>query len=519
MTTTGAVAAGDKVTAEAAAEILGEGGNAFDAALAAVMTACVAEPVLSSLAAGGFLLARPAHGEPLLYDFFCQTPGRLPRIEDIEFTPIHADFGPATQEFHIGMGAMAVPGFVAGLFAVHRDLGRLPFARLAVPALRAARDGVVISDLQSFILQAVAPIYRWNESGRRIYTSPTEPGQLLQGGDRFAMPEFADVLEALVGEGPELFYRGEIARAIARKSEEAGGVLNMADLNAYRVERRRPLSISYGGADILTNPAPSSGGPLLAFALGLLDTVGDLPTLADGPRHCLLASAMALSNQARRDGDLVEHCSDVAVRRLLSSEFMTAYLDQIRGLAEKTGGTTHISVIDGQGNAAALSVSNGEGNGHVLPDTGIMLNNMLGEEDLNPTGFFNWQPDSRITSMMAPTVAATAQGEILALGSGGSNRIRSAILQVLVNHLALDMPLGDAVSAPRIHYERGLLNIEHGHDPETVAALSAEFDERQDWPDLNFFFGGVHAVSADIGAGDFVAAGDPRRGGIARICR
>lgn len=513
----GAVAAGDAVTAAAAAEILADGGNAYDAVLAALLAACVAEPVLSSLAGGGFMLARPAQGDPLLYDFFCQTPGRRPREEDIEFEPVHADFGTAVQEFHIGMGAMAVPGVVAGLFAVHDDLGRLPFARLAEPALRAAREGIAYSELQSFILAAVEPIFRWSEEGSRIFASPTAPGKLLQGCDHLLMPDFSVTLEALVVEGPTLFYEGEIARAIAGLCDEKGGALSLADLASYRVERRVPLAIDYNDAKILTNPAPSSGGPLLAFALSLLAGAGDLAALGNGAREQVLATAMALSNRARRDGDLLEHCGDEQVARLLSADFMADYLAEISGLAEKVGGTTHISVIDGEGNAAALSVSNGEGNGHILPGTGIMLNNMLGEEDLNPNGFFRWRTDARITSMMAPSMAVLADGGTLALGSGGSNRIRSAILQVLLNVLSLGQPLAQAVTAPRIHYERDLLNIEHGHHGDTEEILKAAFENSQTWPDLNFFFGGVHAVSHHPATAAFEAAGDPRRGGVARI--
>jgi gamma-glutamyltranspeptidase/glutathione hydrolase len=196
---------------------------------------------------------------------------------------------------------------------------------------------------------------------------------------------------------------------------------------------------------------------------------------------------------------------------------MADYLAEVRGLAEKVGGTTHISVIDGAGNAAALSISNGEGNGHILPGTGIMGNNMLGEEDLNPNGFFRWRTNARITSMMAPSMALLPDGGTLALGSGGSNRIRSALLQVLLNTLSLGQPLAEAVTAPRIHYERGLLNIEHGHRGDTEEALTAAFENTQTWPDKNFFFGGVHAVTHHAATAGFEAAGDRRRGGVALI--
>ncbi len=165
------------------------------------------------------------------------------------------------------------------------------------------------------------------------------------------------------------------------------------------------------------------------------------------------------------------------------------------------------------GNAAALSVSNGEGCGYMLPGFGFMLNNILGEEDLNPNGFFQWRPNSRLTSMMSPTLVHWPDGRLLALGSGGSNRIRSAVLQVLVNHLRLGMPLAEAVAAPRIHMERDVLHIEDGHDDAIVEHLGQAFPDHQIWPDQNFFFGGVHGAAFEPGKNIFTAAGDPRRGG------
>jgi len=510
----GIAAAGDSHTANAAAEVLADGGNAFDAVLAGMFTACIAEPVLCSLGGGGFLLAQPGSGQgthdAVLYDFFCQTPGRLLPVDELEFLPVHADFGTARQEFHIGMGAVAVPGLIAGAFAIHEDLGSLPMTRLVQPAITLARSGIRLAPLQSFILEAVAPIMRWSAESRALYDSPSQPEKTLRSGETLALPAPADLLEALAREGANLFYRGEVAQAIAAANREGGGAVSLDDLDRYRIVRRPPLARRFGAVDILGNPAPSSGGPLLAFALGLLADAEPAPGLE---RMRQLATAMGLTDQARRATGL-NHGSDAArVGRLLSEPFMADYLQQMPGRAGKVGGTTHISVVDRMGNAAALSVSNGEGCGHILPIGNFMLNNMLGEEDLNPNGFFQWQPDSRITSMMSPTLVRRDNGGILALGSGGSNRIRSAILQVLLNHLCLDLSLGEAIEAPRIHLEQELLHIEDGHDSETVRQMMAEFPAHQIWPDRNFFFGGVHGAAFDPDDGIFSAAGDPRRGG------
>jgi len=515
----GAVAAGDRTTAAAAAEILQDGGNAFDAAVAAMFTASVSEPVLCSLAAGGFLLARPAAGTPVLYDFFGQTP-RTPRpVDELDFLPVEADFGTVQQEFHIGLGSVATPGLVAGAFAAHGDHGRLPMRRVIEPAVRAARGGVAVAPLQAQILDAVAPIFRWSEATRALFDSRTRPGQTLQAGEILRMPGLALVLEALAAEGVDLFYRGDLADRMVALNIDGGGLLRHDDLAGYRVERRQPLERSFAGATVFTNTAPSSGGPLIAFALELVAAAraGRPSDDDEAARLAQLARIMAQSNQARRDAGLMDECSDPVVARLLSAPFMADYLAAMTDRATKVGGTTHISVIDADGNAAALSVSNGEGCGHVLPGTDIMLNNMLGEEDTNPLGFFRWRPDSRVTSMMAPSIVERGDGRLLALGSGGSNRIRSAILQVLLHVLVHDRALSAAVQAPRIHFERGLLNIEHGFAAATVDGLTAAFERSEVWPDRNFFFGGVHAASHDPATAGFAAAGDPRRGGSALI--
>jgi gamma-glutamyltranspeptidase/glutathione hydrolase len=162
-------------------------------------------------------------------------------------------------------------------------------------------------------------------------------------------------------------------------------------------------------------------------------------------------------------------------------------------------------------------LSNGEGCGYVVPGTGIMLNNMLGEEDINPLGFHRWPTDTRIASMMAPSLAVEGDGSITALGSGGSNRIRTAILQVLINMLDFKMPAAAAVEAPRLHFENGLLSIEPGFDDQTVERLAADFDKIDKWDGLNLFFGGVHVARLDGLTGRFTGGGDPRRGGEARV--
>ena len=230
MTAKGVVACGNPITADTAAKVLREGGNAFDAALAAMCAACVAEPVLCSLGGGGFLLARLADGESRLYDFFTHTPADPRPADEIEFYAKHADFGPARQEFHIGMGSIAVPGLVKGLFAAHDELGRMPMRRIVEPAVALARDGVAIEPLQARIFEFVSAIYLATAASRALFGSALEDDALLQAGERYSAPDFADALEAIAREGADLFYRGEIAARMLGDCRDDGGHLTRADL-------------------------------------------------------------------------------------------------------------------------------------------------------------------------------------------------------------------------------------------------------------------------------------------------
>jgi gamma-glutamyltranspeptidase / glutathione hydrolase len=509
----GAVAAGHPDTVAAATAVLEEGGNAFDAALAALCAACVAEPVLTSLGGGGFLLARPAGADPVVYDFFVHTPKRRPPVDELDFFPIVADFGTAQQEFHIGLGSIATPGTVRGLFTVHRELGSMPMRRIVEPAMALAQDGVVINQLQAYIFDVVGKIYIANEACRARFGSAADPMTLIGEGETFVLPEFADVLDALAREGDDLFYRGEIAARIDADCRTGGGTLTGEDLAAYQVVKRVPLTRPYRDTQLHTNPPPSTGGILIAFALDLLRDAN----LGGAPFGSLaglvpLAKAMAATNKARLDQRLGEG----GTVDFLDPGFVDLYRHQIVGRPSALRGTTHISVIDGAGNAAGLSLSNGEGSSYLVPETGIMLNNMLGEEDLNPGGFHQWAEDTRICSMMAPTLIEEASGILTIMGSGGSNRIRTAILQVLINLLEHDMRIETAVTSPRIHVEGGTLSAEDGFDG-TDLEMAADGDTVEAWDGVNLFFGGVHAVRHDPARGHYSGAGDPRRGGVSSI--
>jgi gamma-glutamyltranspeptidase/glutathione hydrolase len=507
----GVAASGHKETSKAARILLEEGGNAFDAALGAMCTACVCEPMLASLGGGGFLLAQTSAGDSQVFDFFTQTPSATKG--ELDFYPIQADFGTATQEFHIGMGSIAVPGVVAGLFAIHKAHCRLPLEKIIEPAAWLAREGVRINKLQKFINEILQAIIDASPEARALATPMFAPGRLAEIGEYISNPDLADTFEALASHDQQWFYEGELAQQLVRDCAQHGGLICAKDLQSYEVILRKPVTVGTHGASISVNSPPSPGGCLTVFALSLLDKIRPGQHEWGSPQHAMaLARVMQASSLVRKRHGLTAGLDDETAAAILSPESLSNWHSTLQtgGLASR--GTTQISVADAVGNLASLTLSNGEGSSYVLPGSGIMLNNMLGEEDLNPDGFHCMPPGVRLASMMTPTIVSLADGGQIALGSGGSNRIRSAILQVLANVLEFDMGLEQAVTAPRLHLEGSHLNMETGFSDAALESLQAEWPGAKQWPEANLFFGGVHAVER-LASGEFRAAGDPRRGG------
>ena len=511
----GVVASGHKETSKAARILLEEGGNAFDAVVAAMFAACVCEPMLASLGGGGFLLAQTADGEPQVFDFFTQTPSA--QNGDLDFYPIQADFGPVTQEFHIGMGSIAVPGVVAGLFSIHRKHCRLPLKKIIEPAVYLAREGVRINKLQHYVNQILMPIIAATPAAKALATPMFAPGRLAEIGEFIFNPDLADTLETMVRNGPRWFYEGEPAQQLVRDCTARGGLISTVDMQSYEVILRRPVTVTSHNARVSVNSPPSPGGCLTVFALCLLDKIRPGRFEWGGPQHVLaLARVMQTASLAREQCGLSSGLDDDAAKLILSPESLEKWHRTLQTGGLVSRGTTQISVADAEGNLASMTLSNGEGSSYVLPGCGVMLNNMLGEEDLNPEGFHRLPPAVRLASMMTPTIVTLADGGQIALGSGGSNRIRSAILQVLANLLEFDMGLEQAVNAPRLHLEGSHLNIETGFSDLALQSLQSEWPDMERWPAANLFFGGVHAVKR-FANGEFCAAGDPRRGGAVAI--
>ena len=487
--TRGVVAAGHPQTAEAGASALRAGGNAVDAALAAMCASFVCEPLLTGLGAGGYMLVGAPGGDDMLLDFFVEAPGHggdPPRRA--ELVPVSIFFGDVVQVFHVGAASVGTYGCPAGICAAHARFASLPLVELVAPAVRLAREGVALNARQAHLLELLSPIITSSPEARALFAkaSPRE-GEVLR------LPDVADGLERLAAEGAAPFYTGEVATAVCDWVAERGGVLSPADLAAYEVVAREPIDVSYRGLHVRTNPPPSAGGILIAAVLAGLDREPAPPT----PER--LVAAMIDAQRART----------TAFMDSLNLEGVHLHGFQEEFLGARRGNTTHISVIDQDGWTCATTVSNGSCSGVVVPGTGLHLNNMLGEADLNPSGFHLHPPGRRLPSMMAPTLVRRADGAVeLALGSAGSNRICSTILQVISNVVDHGMGLAEAVEAPRLHWEDGVLYVEPGAEPTNLEGIvTARFNG----PDV--FFGGCQAVRRDPNSGQMVGAGDPRRGG------
>ncbi len=489
--TRGVVAAGHPLSAEAGAEALRAGGNAVDAALGAMLTSFVAEPLLTGLGAGGYMLVVAPGGEATLLDFFVEAPGRgADPARRAPLVPVDVSFGDAVQRFNVGAASVGAYGTPAGVHAAAERFGSMPLAELAAPATRHAREGVVVTPEQGYIFEILGPILASTPEAAALFAPEGRP---LAPGERCVQPELADALERLACDGPGPFYTGDLGAAVADRLAEHGGSLTVEDLAAYAVVDRAPARVPYRGREVLTNPPPSAGGILIAYALALLDTWSGPPAL-----ERILAA--------------MERAQDERTPDFLAGLASPGFLDEFLG--RRLGTTTHISVLDAEGWACSVTCSNGASSGVVVPGTGIHLNNMMGEEDLNPLGFHRHPAGRRMPSMMAPTVVLHEGRPQLVLGSAGSNRIRSAILQTIVGVVDHGLAAGPAVERPRAHLEAGTLYAEPG--------VPADELEAAGWPvapfrALNVFFGGVQAAERDVATGAFSGGGDPRRGGAAVV--
>ncbi|HWH54627.1 MAG TPA: gamma-glutamyltransferase [Gaiellaceae bacterium] len=514
----GAIAAGHALTAESGAEVLHAGGNAVDACIAAAFTSWVVESPLTGPGGGGFLLVHRARDDSArLLDFFAAIPGRgLDRSGVREMEEVDVEFDRDTsQVFRIGAASCAVPGTVAGLSFAHAAYGTVPWRRLLEPAIALAREGFELTRQQAYLHAILDLILRHTAAGRQMYG----PEGRLVAGDRLVLADLASTLEELADQGGAAFYGGELGRRVCEHVLAEGGTLTPDDLTAYRVIARRPIRVAFGRHEFVTNPPPSSGGLLIGYGLLLLNRLGFDARPGSAEAIARLAEVMREQTRARGGRFATDLYRGGLARSLYAEGAVADAVQRIRareaGRVETAGapGTTHISAVDAAGNAASLTASNGSGSGVVVPGTGVHLNNMLGEYDLNPVRRSSGSGTGRrLTSMMAPSLVLDGERPRLVVGSAGSVRLRGAILQIVVNVAVHGMSVAEALEQPRVHVEEPHVHCEGGSDPAELDRLEEWGYELVRWRRRNLYFGGASAVEL-AEDGSLAAAGDPRRGG------
>jgi gamma-glutamyltranspeptidase / glutathione hydrolase len=454
------VAAGHPATADAGAEILADGGNAADAAVAAVLASCVAETVMTGLLGGGHAIyfdAASATARNL--DFFCSMPGLGGPARQSELVHLKVPFGVEVVHYAVGPASCAVPGVPAGLDTLWKSRGRLPWARLVEPALRLAREGVAMPPAHVACLEMLESVMTLRE-GARIYAPE---GRLLRTGELLQQPGLVRALESVAAEGAASVYSGAIATTLLDLSDERGGLLTAEDLRAYEAAWTEPVETAWLGRRFL-----SRGG-----LSGVPGTIARLPRLGE----------------------------------LSAADRVVALVGALDGGVGPETHTTNLVTVDSDGNACVLTTSLGLGSGDWLPGFDLHLNSMLGEVDLLPGPL---EPGDRMASMMAPSVVVDDVGIVLALGAAGGTRLRSALVAVAAGIVDEGLEPQDAVDRGRVHPAGEVVNAEPGVDEEGLEALEAGGRSVRRWPERHHFFGGVSALGRNG------AAADPRRSGATR---
>jgi gamma-glutamyltranspeptidase / glutathione hydrolase len=456
------IAAGHPATAAAGIEILADGGNAADAAVAASLASCVAETVMTGLLGGGHAIYFDAvSGKARNLDCFVAVPGLGAEPRNAELLHLDVPFGAELVHYAVGPASCGVPGLPAGLAALWEAHGSLTWRRLVEPALRLAETGVEFPPAHAACLAMLAPVMTMNE-GAAIYAPG---GRLLAGGERLEQPGLAAAFTALADD-PASVYTGTLGAQLLALCADRGGLVTQSDLEAYEVLWNEPVAVPYLELQLLTRAGLS----------GIPETVPRLPRLS----------------------------------HLDETERVLALVDVLESPSAGGGDTTNVSVVDADGNACVFTSSLGLGSGDFLPGLDLHLNSMLGEVDLLRGRI---DPGRRMQSMMAPTLALGREGLALAAGAAGGTRLRTALLGVIGGILDEGMSAEAAVARPRFHPAPGVVNAEPGVDEKALAILEQRGRMVRRWPAQHHYFGGVSVLSRTG------AAADPRRNGEAASLR
>ena len=500
-----AVAATGEQALAAGLAVAEDGGNAVDAALASAFVTMATEPGVVSLGGGAYVAVWPADGDPVVVDGNVEMPGRGgdQRRVGQGIRELVTDYGGGVT-MYVGHGSVATPGIVPAFAVAAERYAGLPWPRLVAPAVEAARSYPLGAAAARYLSHVADSLFADDAEARDLITGPG--GAAPRAGQRCANDALAETLARLAEEGPDLFGGGDVGRALVAAMSDGGGLITSDDLSAYRPVVRPAHRLTVGDWEVATNPPPSVGGPMLAVMLGELARRGPAWTWDDAieiQRRVLgyRTSVHDLSPDLEADGlDLLARIGERGLDAL-----------------HRSSSTAHVSAVDAEGNACAVTMSSGYSSGLCIPGTGILLNNTLGEVELNRLGLHAQRPGTRLASNMSPTTARTRHGgrgehRPLAIGSPGADRITTALMLVLGQGCLHGRDLRQAIAAPRLHLrlrDDGFV-VEHERDEAIAAAVTRSGLPADEYPEPHMYFGGVGAA---LGApdGDLVAAGDARR--------
>ena len=529
----GMVGSTDEHASRAGLQVLQQGGNAVDAAVAVGFALAVTHPAAGNIGGGGFMVIRMADGRETSIDYRELAPSRAHR--DMFLDPAGE---PVAARSRVGALASGVPGSVAGMAFAQKRYGRLALAAVMAPAIALARNGIPVSWSLSDSLKGAKHLLSQFPSSARVFLKPD--GSALSPDDRLVQPELAHTLELIAAQGPDAFYKGPIADLIAAEMERSGGLISKADLAAYVPRERAPITGTFRGHRVVSMPPPSSGGVALVQLLNVLEgfPLSDYGHNSSRTIHLVAEAARRVyADRSEWLGD--PEFFDVPVAGLLSRRYAERVRNGIsetratpsrdvkpgqpRGLEHSE--TTHYSVVDADGNAVATTTTlNGSyGNGQTVTGAGFLLNNEMDDFSAKPGspnmfGLVGGEanavaPGKRMLSSMTPTILVKDGKTRLVVGSPGGSRIITTVLQVVLNVVEFKMDVQEAVDAPRFHHQwlPDVIRLERqGFPTDVVTALEAMGHATEAGPDM----GDVHAIMIDPATGVRLGASDPRLEGV-----
>lgn len=506
-------------------EILKQGGNAVDAAVAMALALGVVEPNASGIGGGGFILIFLAPSRNIVTIDYRET---APLRATPDMYRLTAEGKVVDDETAIGPKSVAVPGTLAGLTTALRKYGTMSLKDVIAPAIQLAEEGYPVSKTLNGLMKENFEKLQQFPAAAQIYLKDGLPYEV---GDRIALKDLAKTYRLIAEKGPDAFYRGELGEAIEKEMKASGkGLITREDLAVYNPVMRTPIRGSYRGYEIISMSPPSSGGTHIIQLLNILEGY-DIAKIGPNTSHGIhiMAEAMKRVFADRRrymgDPDFV----DVPVKGLTSKVYASELRKEISSdtagqkipagnpVPYESGGTSHLSVVDRQGNLVALTqtINYFFGSGVLVPGTGILLNNEMDDFDPKPGALNSVAAGKRPLSNMSPTLVLKDGKPFLSIGSAGATRIITALAQILMNIIDHGMNIQEAIDAARIHCLAGEIDMEGRIPKDVQQALTRKGHKLNVRQGMDLYFGGAQGVMIDPRTGLLFGGADPRRDGFA----